>query len=105
MNEYEINALEELDLDWSTVKCATVTYYKEYEETLEINLPVRYTDSELTSFKAVLASIDYDNGFGTQHLFGTIWLNDGTWMDREEYDGSEWWSHCMRPSIPESLLP
>lgn len=40
---------------------------------------------------------DYDDGYGGQELFGYIWYNDGTWSDRGEYDGSEWWQHQTRP--------
>jgi len=42
----------------------------------------------------------YDDGYGGQELFGTIWYADGTWSDRREYDGSEWWEHHVCPSIP-----
>jgi len=42
----------------------------------------------------------YDGGYGGQELFGTVWLKDGTWMERGEYDGSEWWEHRTRPEIP-----
>ena len=46
---------------------------------------------------------EYNNGFGSQELFGTVWFNDNTWLERKEYDGSEWWIHCKRPQIPEEL--
>jgi hypothetical protein len=48
--------------------------------------------------------IEYDSGYGIQYLDGCIWLTDGTWIDRGEYDGSEWWQHHSCPEIPESLL-
>jgi len=44
---------------------------------------------------------DYDCGWGTQHLIGTIWYTDGTWSERGEYDGSEWWEHRERPPLPK----
>jgi len=47
--------------------------------------------------------IEYDSGYGTQYFSGTIWYEDGTWSERREYDGSEWWEHCSCPSIPEEL--
>ena len=47
---------------------------------------------------------DYDNGYGLQELFGTIWFTDGTWATRGEYDGSEWWRHHELPDIDEELL-
>lgn len=42
----------------------------------------------------------YDSGFGGQELFGTVWLKDGKWLDRGEYDGSEWWELRAMPEIP-----
>ncbi len=45
-------------------------------------------------------NFDYDSGYGSQELFGNIWYNDGTWSERGEYDGSEWWEHKSRPDIP-----
>jgi len=42
-------------------------------------------------------NFEYDNGFGVQELFGYIWYDDGTWSDRGEYDGSEWWQHQCCP--------
>lgn len=46
---------------------------------------------------------NYDSGFGGQEVFGTIWYRDGTWSERGEYDGSEWWVHKVCPDIPEEL--
>lgn len=50
----------------------------------------------------VLPHLDFDycSGFGSQELFGTIWFADGSWADRGEYDGSEWWQHQSRPDLP-----
>jgi len=45
-------------------------------------------------------NFDYDDGYGSQELFGNIWYNDGTWSERGEYDGLEWWEHKSRPDIP-----
>ena len=47
--------------------------------------------------------VEYDDGYGGQELGGIIWLKDGTWMDRGEYDGSEWWNHQVCPEIPDEL--
>ena len=43
--------------------------------------------------------LSYDEGYGSQELFGYIWYKDGTWSERCEYDGSEWWRHIKRPPI------
>jgi hypothetical protein len=42
---------------------------------------------------------DYDEDYGGQELFGYIWYKDGTWSERGEYDGSEWWRHIERPPL------
>lgn len=34
---------------------------------------------------------EYDSGFGSDEIGGILWFTDGTWADRGEYDGSEWW--------------
>lgn len=43
---------------------------------------------------------DYNSGYGGQELYGTIWYNDGSWSDRGEYDGSEWWQYQKCPPLP-----
>ena len=45
-------------------------------------------------------NFDYDNGFGAQMLHGTIWYEDGTWSERQEYDGSEKWVYKKCPKLP-----
>jgi hypothetical protein len=46
---------------------------------------------------------DYNNGYGGQELFGTIWYTDGTWSERGVYEGSEWWNYIVYPKIPKVL--
>jgi len=36
-------------------------------------------------------NVEYDDGYGSQELEGIVLFKDGTWLEREEYDGSEWW--------------
>ena len=47
----------------------------------------------------VLPKLDfeYDEGYGGQRLFGYIWYADGTWSERGEYDGAEWWKYKYCP--------
>lgn len=50
-------------------------------------------------------SFEYDNGYKDDGvLSGTVWLLDGSWLARREYDGTEWWEHHnIIPPIPEYL--
>lgn len=67
-----------------------------------IKLKCDYTGEE---YKKFLDSLDfeYDNGFGTKHIHGMVWFDDGTWATRDEYDGSEWWEVHEMPEIPDNL--
>ena len=48
-----------------------------------------------------LADVEYDDGFGAVEvredllIVGTNW-----WLERREYDGSEWWAFKTRPEKP-----
>ena len=46
-----------------------------------------------------LANFEYDSGFGSQAIATdlVIVMKDGSWMERGEYDGSEWWE-CHFPN-------
>lgn len=52
------------------------------------------------SFDEVVDQLDFDYyaGYGGQELYGLIWYTDGSWSERGEYDGSEWWEHKSRPA-------
>ena len=52
-----------------------------------------------------LADREYDNGYGTQLVLPTLMviLNDGTWLERREYDGSEWWNHIVPPKVNDEI--
>lgn len=65
-------------------------------------LKVDYSEQDFDKFMEKM-NFNYDSGYGGQELYGTIWYEDGTWSDRGEYDGSEWWEHNSVPDIPEDL--
>ena len=98
------NAKEEL-LDnlkkAAKVKCAHI-----YRDIIEENngndivLKVGYTPEDFEKFLESL-NFEYDQGYGVQELYGTVWLEDNTWLRRAEYDGSEWWEHYKLPEISE----
>jgi hypothetical protein len=89
----------------NVVLCASISYRDcwKHEIGSEHILPVKYTEEQYNTFVESL-DFNYDSGFGGQELFGTVWFKDGTWADRGEYDGSEWWEHHVCPIVPKSLL-
>lgn len=85
------------------VKCAMVYKQESYwEDGPKILLPVGYNLVQYENFLDQL-NFTYDSGYGGQELFGIIWYEDGSWSERGEYDGSEWWEHNELPEIPEEL--
>lgn len=88
-----------------TLKCGYVeeVYYRiPKQDRKKFLLPVGYKREQLNRFMKEL-NFDYDNGYGSEELGGTLWFTDGTWADRGEYDGSEWWEYHKLPEIPEEL--
>ncbi len=65
-------------------------------------LTTGWTKEDWDNFLSDL-DFQYDSGYGGQNLFGTIWYTDGTWSERGEYDGSEWWDYNQCPNIPSEL--
>jgi hypothetical protein len=87
----------------ATLVAGTVILYGEdgdEDDTIKESLKV---GGDVQVFLAGLDA-EYDDGYGTQYLYGTLWFSDGTWADRYEYDGSERWDHHSRPEIPAELL-
>jgi hypothetical protein len=89
------------------VLCASIQKGDDYGDDDEIIertfiLTTGYTQEDWIEFISKLDFM-YDSGYGGQEVFGTIWYLDGTWSERREYDGSEWWQYNECPEIPDSL--
>ena len=100
-----INAETELleDLKDKSILCAKIHFGDDYSDNQDrYNLCKNFRAEDYEEFLKFLDRL-YDNGYGGQELFGTVWLTDGTWLERGEYDGSEWWEHKVCPEIPEEL--
>ncbi len=65
-----------------------------------------YKNSNPTALANALELLDfcYNCDFGGQELFGTVWLKDGSWLERYEYDGSEIWEHKFKPKMPSLTI-
>ena len=80
------------------VLCATILLYKEIH-----NLTTGWDNDDLDIFLNSL-DVNYNDGYGHQYLYGTIWYENGEWSTRSEYDGSEWWVRNTLPPIPDFLI-
>lgn len=83
--------------------CAEITHEGEWgEDTSKVLLKLGHTKEEAEAFYNQL-NFNYNNGYGTQELYGTVWLTYGVWLSRWEYDGSEGWEVNKCPMIPSYL--
>lgn len=64
-----------------------------------ITLRENWSNDEWLAFLEEL-DFNYNNGFGSQRLFGVVWFKDGSWLERYEYDGAEKWVLKRTPDIP-----
>jgi hypothetical protein len=93
----------------ATISCGEYDYLKnekgDYGKVFQKNtyLKINHTNDDLDKFLSNL-DFSYDSGYGSQNLYGTVWLEDDTWLSRGEYDGSEWWEHNKLPEIPKECL-
>lgn len=95
--------LREIESRNLSIKCAEITREAQgYLEEECFRLKVNHSKAE---YEAFLQKLDfkYDAGYGSQQLFGTVWLDNGCWLARDEYDGSEWWVYRRVPPIPRVL--
>ena len=67
------------DVDWVGISNRKITTFSEFEK--------------------LAKNIDYDRGFGSQKINPEliIVLKDGSWFERAEYDGSEWFEFKQNP--------
>lgn len=87
-----INGKESSDIEWAIIDYGLK----------RVVLNKDYTEDQYIDFLTKL-HFEYDNGFGGQELFGEVVFNDGTWLERGEYDGSEWWDFKKCPDFDETM--
>ena len=51
---------------------------------------------------ASIANFEYDNGYGSEEVVPSLLLvGKDWWLERHEYDGSEWWEFKSLPIQPK----
>lgn len=54
------------------------------------------------AFSEVAKKENYDDGYGgTEVPTDLLVVGKDFWMERHEYDGSEWWEYKEQPKMPE----
>ncbi len=52
-------------------------------------------------FKELARNINYDSGYGLAEIADVVVVGDDWWLERAEYDGSEWWEFKTIPIKPD----
>ena len=64
----------------------------------------KYKKTTWENFKNI-SNFNYDNGYGGNEIGGTLLIvGDTWWLERGEYDGSEWWEFKEHPSCESSTF-
>ncbi|WP_419791597.1 hypothetical protein [Staphylococcus chromogenes] len=51
-----------------------------------------------------LANVEYDSGYGAPKVATDLKIvGENWWLEREEYDGSEWWQFRSKPINPKRI--
>jgi len=57
-------------------------------------------------FEKIAKDVEYYSGYGLQEIpDNLVVVGDDWWLERAEYDGSEWWEFKTMPKIKEVLQP
>ena len=52
-------------------------------------------------FEDIAKDIEYDDSFGTSYIpMDLVIVGHNWWLERGEYDGSEWWEFKKKPEKP-----
>ena len=101
-----IDARKELEekINGKTIKCALIGVDLDYHglHEWEIKLKVSHSELHLNEFLHDL-EFGYNNSYVIKYLYGIVWFTDDSWLERGEYDGSEWWEMKTLPNIPKEL--
>ena len=100
---YHHKPTSQIALKWvKTIAFAKIQFGDCFDENpVNIELRSNRNRQDELDFLENLSYINYDEGYGSQRLFGTIVFKDGTWLERHEYDGSEWWEYKKLPKEEE----
>lgn len=84
----------------------TIDYIKAHKHSPEDVLWVG-SNSVYTTWEefSIVANIEYDNGYGGNEVPSDLMVvGQDWWLERGEYDGSEWWEYKTYPKKPTKKI-
>ena len=92
VGEEIIQDLKENGLDPADIVCIEI-YTEPYDDE-NVPMDIKWRPENGTSLKTLFGYLNrfqYNAGYGSQELYGTIYLTESRWFERHEYDGCESW--------------
>ena len=88
------------------LKTETVEILKRHNKTIEdIKFICSCDDNIPIEMFFIKADREYDSGFGGAEVDECLMIvGDNWWLERVEYDGSEWWEFKTIPQMPDRKL-
>jgi hypothetical protein len=84
------------------LKKETEELLKEYNKNLKDIIWFGCKEVELVGDLEKVLDFQYDSGFGSQEVLeDLILVGKDFWLERHEYDGSEWWEYKNIPLRPK----
>lgn len=90
-----------MNLYHETVECLA-----EHNKSLDDIVFVAGNGHEITrdNFVEIAKAYDYYDGYGTNEVpMDLIIVGIDWWIERHEYDGSEWWEYKALPARPDTI--
>ena len=67
------------------------------KDVIQVQTYEGYINKEV--FKMMAMATNYDSGYGAAEIReDLVIMGNGWWLERDEYDGSEWWTYCVAPT-------
>ena len=84
----------------------TLEVLKDSDKSLDDVLWIGSSDGYITKELFLkLADVNYDSGYGGQEIAQDLLVvGEDWWLERGEYDGSEWWEFKTVPTKPNNQL-
>ena len=85
--------------EYSTLLTETKEFLRQHDKTIDDIIAIGGNDFRIPIEDFLkLADKGYDSGFGAQEVAADlILLGKDFWLERHEYDGSEWWEYKELP--------
>lgn len=88
------------------LKTETLEVLREHNKTVE---DIKFICSDNNNIPIemffIKANRIYDNGYGAAEVDECLMIvGDNWWLERAEYDGSEWWEFKTMPQMPDEKL-